>query len=90
MTSRSRTNRLRQEAGAVSVHAFAALRGSTSAFAIALAAPAFLVAGTARAQSIYQCYVPDDVPEVIGTCTVPDGIGPGATFFIQVPVAPRP
>ena len=24
------------------------------------------------------------------TCTVPDGIGPGATFFIQVPVAPRP
>ena len=73
MTSRSRTNRLRQEAGAVSVHAFAALRGSTSAFAIALAAPAFLVAGTARAQSIYQCYVPDDVPEVIGTCTVPDG-----------------
>ena len=52
MTSRSRTNRLRKEAGAASVHAFAALRGSTSAFAIALAGPVLLAAGSAWAQSV--------------------------------------
>ncbi|WP_143747308.1 autotransporter outer membrane beta-barrel domain-containing protein [Marinibacterium profundimaris] len=68
------------------VRAFPALRGSTSAVAIALAAPALLGLGPARAQSIYQCPVPSGPPGIYeGSCTLDSGTATGINLSADVP-----